>query len=298
VFPAGNSPGREHSLQPTAPTAWLRVLFSVSALRGELDANMGKLRVAIGEQLKMCPRIITLGVRSQMADYTAQERRLIRDADIIFHPTNRFVNHLTVLDKETFPSLNCYRLLGSRLKQVSLLRMLDISYPRTRVYYGDRQKQNILKDFTLPFIAKRAFGSVPRRSIFFIDSEEKLFWYNNQYNPAFIQEYVPAEQVFLVVILNYNRILGCWRMANGGHFERKSIQAMVGEEGALDSKLVELATRIAKGGHFSDLAVEIIFDGRHFWVSEIYFRYTETSELQIGKERVEVIMEMIKRGEL
>lgn len=259
---------------------------------------MGRLRVAIGEQLKMCPRVITLGVRSQMADYTVQERRLLRDADIVFHPTNRFVDHLAVLDKETFPSLDCYRLLGNRQKQVSLLRMLDIGYPRTRVYYGHKQKQNILQDFTFPLIAKKVHNSVRGRSIFFIDNEEKLKWYTNQYNPAFIQEYVPAKQVFLVVILNYNRILGCWRKANNGNLERKAIPPIHGEKDELRSKVVASAIKIATGGHLSDLAVEIVFDGAEFWVSEIYFQYEERSELHIRNERIEVIMEMIEQGVL
>jgi ribosomal protein S6--L-glutamate ligase len=233
-----------------------------------------------------------------MGDYTVQERRLLRDADIVFHPTHRFVDHLAVLDKETFPSLDCYRLLGDRRKQVSLLRMLDIGYPRTRVYYGHKQKQNILQDFAFPLIAKKVRNSVPGRSTFFLDNEEKLRWYTNQYNPAFIQAYVPAKQVFLVVILNYNRILGCWRKANNGNLGRKAVRSIHGEKDALGSKAVESAIKIATGGHLSDLAVEIIFDGDEFWVSEIYFHYEERSELHVSNERVEVIMEMIQQGEL
>jgi ribosomal protein S6--L-glutamate ligase len=259
---------------------------------------MGRLRVAIGEQLTMCPQVITLGVRSQVADYTVQERRLLREADIVFHPTNRFVDHLAVLDKETFPSLDCYRLLGDRRKQISLLRMLDIGYPRTRVYYGHKQKKNILRDFTFPLIAKRVRGSVPGRSIFFIDDEETLKWYTKHYNPAFIQEYVPAEQVFLVVILNYNRILGCWRKVNGGTPERAAIRSIRGKKDVLESKVLESAIKIATGGHLSDVAVEIIFDGAEFWVSEIYFQYEERSELHLSKERIEVVLEMIEQGEL
>ena len=70
---------------------------------------MGRLRVAIGEQLKECPQVITLGVRSQLADYDRGERELLRTADMIFYPTDRFVDLFATLGKETFPSISCYR---------------------------------------------------------------------------------------------------------------------------------------------------------------------------------------------
>ena len=63
---------------------------------------MSRIRVAIGEQLKTCPQVITLGLRPQMADYTEQERRLLRTADMIFYPTDRYVDFFATLGKQTF----------------------------------------------------------------------------------------------------------------------------------------------------------------------------------------------------
>ena len=106
--------------------------------RGE---QLNRLRVAIGEQLKRCPHVITLGVRAQMADYTRGERELLLAAETVFYPTARFVDLFATLGKQTFPSSNCYRLAGNMLKQTALLRLLNVPHPRTRVYYGQKQKR-------------------------------------------------------------------------------------------------------------------------------------------------------------
>ncbi len=263
-----------------------------------MEEEMNRLRVAIGEQLKACPQVRTLGVRSQMADYTEPERGLLRDADIIFYPTGRFVDLFATLGKETFPSVNCYRLRGDRLKQVALLRMLDAPYPRTRVYYGHKQKQDILKDFAFPLIAKKPFGSAAGRDVFFVDNREKLEWYKQNFNPAYIQEHVPAEQELRVVVVNYSNVLAYRGKTTGGNLQEKRVEGVKLEKNNLPSEAVGLAKKIALNGDLSDVAVEMIFDGSQFWVIELDFQCEETGGLQIGKERLKMIMEMIERGEL
>ena len=259
---------------------------------------MKRLRVAIGEQLKGCPQVITLGVRPQLSDYTTEERGLIRGADRIFYPTLRFVDIFATLGKETFPSVNCYRLLGDKLKQTALFCLLDITHPRTRVYYGPKQKRNILKDFVFPLVAKKPFRSSKDRHVFLIRDQEELDWYNEQCNPAYIQEYVPGEGELKIVVLNYNTLLGYWRASIGGDLKGCLTRGEALQIAQLPAEAVSVAKYIASAADLSDVAVDMILDGNQIWVIELDFRYGNSVWRQAGQDRIELIMEMISNREL
>ena len=259
---------------------------------------MSRIRVAIGEQLKTCPQIITLGLRPQMADYTEQERRLLRTADMIFYPTDRYVDFFATLGKETFPSVNCYRLRGNRLKHTALLRLLNVMHPRTRVYYGHKQKREILKEFTFPLVAKKARGAADGKQVFLINNRKKLGWYNKHFNPALIQEYVAPEKELRVIVLNCHTPFGYRRNVIGSDSKDSSSQQETWKTDDVDPEGVELAKLIARDANLSDVAVDMVFDGSRYWVLELYFLWDETDSHQAGPERVKLVSEMIDRGEL
>jgi ribosomal protein S6--L-glutamate ligase len=242
--------------------------------------------------------VITLGVRGQLADYTASERELLRVADIIFFPTDRFFDLFATLGKETFPSANCYRLQGHRLKQTALLRLLDVPHPRTRVYYGHRQKKEILKDFAFPFVAKKPFGSSESGQVFLIPDPEKLDWYNQHFNPAYIQEYLEAEQELRVVVLNYHTLVCYWRKVASDVGKSDSPQTGVWRMDRVPSGVDTLARQIARAAGLSDVEVKIICGDNRYWVLELGFQYGEESWPQAAKDRFNRIMEMIERGKL
>ena len=256
---------------------------------------MDRLRVAIGEQLKECPRVITLGVRTQMADYNRAERELLLAAEMIFYPTSRFVDLFATLGKETFPSANCYRLSGDRLKQTALLRLLDVPYPRTRVYYGPKQKREILKDFVFPFVAKKPFGFSNSGETFLIGDQEKLNWYNQHFNPSYIQEYIDADHELRVLVLNYHTLFAYrWKQVSAVCKAGPS-QSELCRLDRIPLDAVELAKQIAFDAGLSDVAVDMIYDGSCYWVQQLSF---QSSRSQVGGDRFKLIVEMIERGEL
>ncbi len=259
---------------------------------------MSRLRVAIDVQLKKCPHVITLGVRRQMADYTRYERELIRAAEMVFYPTARFVDLFATVGKKTFPSTNCYRLHGDRLKQTSLLRLLNVPHPRTRVYYGHNQKKEILNDFVLPFVAKRPFGSSESGQVFFISDQTKLDWYNQHFNPAYIQEYLDKDQELRVAVLNYHTLFGFWRKASSGVPKTASPHSGVWLMDEVPPEAAIWARQVAWDAGLSDVVLEMIYDGSRYWVLELSFEYGEECWLQSGKDRFKMIMQMIESGEL
>ena len=259
---------------------------------------MGRLRVAIGEQLKECPQVITLGVRSQLADYDSGERELLRTADIIFYPTDRFVDLFATLGKETYPSVSCYRLRGNRLKQTALLRLMKAMHPRTRVYYGHRQKQEILDHFSFPFVAKKPRNASDGSDVFFIDDRERLEQYNQSFNPAYIQEYVAGEHELRVVVINYNTVFGYQRRFTGGGFMDTSAPGRTWRLDKVDIKAIELAKKIAHDARLSEVAVDMVFDGSVYWVLELNFHHEESNLHPDEPDRIRLITAMIERGEL
>jgi ribosomal protein S6--L-glutamate ligase len=259
---------------------------------------MSRLRVAIGEHLQNCSQVITLGVRSQIVDYTQKERELLRAADIIFFPTARFADLFATLGKVTFPSVNCYRLRGERLKQVALLRMLEVPYPRTRVYYGQKQKQKILDDFALPFIAKNPLSSAVGKDVFLIEGRDKLQWYNKKFNPAYIQEQVIPQMELLVVVVNYQKVFGSYRWVAGEDSRGHSHHGTLWQTKDMPSEAITLGKNIACQGGLSEVTVAMIFDGSQFQVVELTFQCDQGEALYTGHERLKTILEMIEGGEL
>jgi len=259
---------------------------------------VSRLRVAIGEQLRDCSHVVTLGIRSQIVDYTEKELELLRSADIIFYPTARFVDLFATLGKLTFPTVSCYHLRGERLKQIALLRMLNVPYPRTGVYYGSKQKQKILEDFAFPLIAKKPLGSAAGRDVFLVRDGDKLERYNRKFNPAYIQEYVLPEMELRVVVTNYEKVFGSYRRAAGGDSRGNAHRAGEWQTNDMPGEAIALGKNIARQGRLSDVMVEMIFKGSQYQVLELNFQYHESGPLHPGQERFKTISEMIERGEL
>lgn len=241
---------------------------------------------------------MTLGLRSQMADYTEQERHLLRAADMIFFPTDRYVDFFATLGKETFPSVNCYRLRGNRLKHTALLRLLNVMHPRTRAYYGHKQKREILKEFVFPFVAKKARGAANSRQVYLINNRKQLDWYRQHFNPALIQEYVAPKEELRVIVLNYQTTFGYRRNLISGESLHSSSRQGRWKADDVAPEGVRLAKIIARNANLSDVAVDMVFDGSRYWIVELNFLWNEMDSHQTGPNRVKLVSEMIDRGEL
>ncbi len=120
--------------------------------------------IALEGRLRECKNVITLGVRSNFSDYTSKEADLIRNAGKIYYPSPFYADLFDAMGKKTFPSYHTYKCVQDKIKQTALFELLKISHPRTRIYYGKRQKMTITDHFKVPFIGKipRGFRHGPR----------------------------------------------------------------------------------------------------------------------------------------
>ncbi|MHC1745147.1 MAG: hypothetical protein AB9873_19250 [Syntrophobacteraceae bacterium] len=143
-------------------------------------------RIALAPFLGSCPPVLTLGIRPSMGDYTETERALIRQAARIFFPSARFFTVFQAIDKPTFPSAASYLYRRSRLHQQILFKVLAMPHPKTRIYFGTRQKERIRDEFRLP-VEVMAPDLLPGRA-HYADDWRRALEYAAWYNPVIVRE--------------------------------------------------------------------------------------------------------------
>lgn len=174
--------------------------------------NTHPVYVALGPGLRSCPEVLTLGVRDSIGAYSSRERDLMREASVVFFPTGRFIDVFEASGKRTFPSPSTYRFLGSRLHQELLLRYLELPHPRTRFYFGDRQKLRVPNDFDYPFFAMGSgSASAPPRTV---AGEHDLGPACRAFNPLIVQE-APAWDERLRLVCIGSACAGAFRLSGG-----------------------------------------------------------------------------------
>lgn len=175
-------------------------------------------KIAIGRQLRHCPSVRCLGVKTNLSDYSPAELALIRNAAKIYFPTKLLAEALDALGKPIFPSIQTHRYAGDKILQTHLFQLLGLPMPRTKVYYGPRQQCCILKDFSLPLIAKVPRNSSRGLGVWLIRTKEQLHRYLDLGHPAYIQEYLSICRDLRVVVLGQKIIHAYWREAPSGEF--------------------------------------------------------------------------------
>jgi ribosomal protein S6--L-glutamate ligase len=176
--------------------------------------------------------------------------------------------------------------------------LLNVPHPRTRVYFGHKQKREILKQFGFPLVAKKGREAADGKQVFLINNRKQLDWYNQHFNPALIQEYVAPEKELRVIVLNCQAPFGYRRNVIRGDSMDSSSRQGTWKAADVDPEGIELAKRIARDANLSDVAVDMVFDGRCYWVLELNFLWDETDSHQTWPDRTKLIIEMIEKGEL
>lgn len=169
--------------------------------------------VAVAPFLRSCRKLVTLGVRASIGDYTPRQRGMLLSASQIFFPTPRFVRVLQAAGKKTFPSAFAYSVQKSRLMQEVLFQFLKFPHPLTRIYYGG-QKSSIVQDFPFPF---RAMGPKTAGGARLVSNAGDLQVLCEIHNPLIIQEVLDYAECFRLVFVNYKCAGIIKRVSNGAH---------------------------------------------------------------------------------
>lgn len=254
--------------------------------------------IALEGRLRGCRNVLTLGVRTNFGDYTREECDLIREAETIYYPTSFYADLFDSAGKHTFPSYHSYKCVQDKIKQTALFEILNLPHPRTRIYYGTRQKQAICDDFAFPFIAKVPRGSALGRGVFLIRNPDELEAYSVRNRIAYIQEYLPIDRDMRIVVIGNRVAHAYWRIAPERDF-RSNIA--VGGRVSLDpvpDTARDLALHTARSCGWDDVGIDICRCNGSLYVLEANMKYGREGFRKAGIDYIHLMEMMIERHEI
>ena len=263
-----------------------------------MPMNTTPKAIALEGRLRGCKNVITLGVRPNFSDYDTRERTLIRNAKKIYYPSAFYADLFDAMGKPTFPGYHNYKCVQDKIKQTAMFELLEIPHPRTRVYYGKRQKKRITDEFQFPFVAKIPRGSAMGRGVYLIRQNEDLQQYLKMTNPAYIQEFIPSDRDIRVVIIGQKIVHAYWRIAPENDFR---CNLAVGGRVCLDSipaDALDLAVRTAGACRWEDVGIDICRYGGDLYVLEANMKYGKEGFRQAGINYNELMETMIQNEEI
>jgi ribosomal protein S6--L-glutamate ligase len=254
--------------------------------------------IALEARLRNCKNVVTLGVRANFSDYSPQEAELIRKADKIYYPTPFYADLFDTMGKATFPSYHTYKCVQDKIKQSALFELLKICHPRTRVFYGKRQKSLILQYFEFPFIAKIARGSAMGRGVYFIRHEKELSNYFDLTSPAYIQEYLPIDRDIRVVVIGNRIVHAYWRVAPQNEYRSNVAVGGTIDLDGVPEKACNLALRVARECRWDDVGIDICEHNGQFYVLEANMKYGREGFRKAGLDYDRLMESMIENEEI
>lgn len=254
--------------------------------------------VALEGRLRRCRNVVTIGVRTNFEDYSPAERELIRAADTVYYPTTFYADLFNVAGKNTFPSYHTYKCVQDKIKQTALFALLGVPHPRTRVFYGKRQKHGILDFFQFPFIAKIARGSAMGRGVYLVRDEAELEAYCARTAAAYIQEYLPIDRDMRIVVIGPGVAHAYWRIAPEGEFRSNlAVGGRVSLE-AVPEDALKLALHTARSCGWNDVGIDICRHDGSFYVLEANMKYGLEGFREAGIDYAHLMETMIDRHEI
>ena len=67
------------------------------------------MHIALESRLSKCDRVLTLGVKPNLEDYSAEALNLIRNANVVYYPSAFHAELFSAMGKPIFPSVHNYR---------------------------------------------------------------------------------------------------------------------------------------------------------------------------------------------
>ncbi|OGR36938.1 MAG: alpha-L-glutamate ligase, partial [Desulfobacula sp. RIFOXYB2_FULL_45_6] len=216
----------------------------------------------------------------------------------IYYPTAFYADLFNAMGKSTFPSFHTYKFAMDKIKQTAIFHMLDIPHPKTRVFYGEKQKKTIPDFFNFPFIAKRARGSAKGKGVYLIKNREALSVYLKDHSPAYIQEYLPGDRDMRIIIIGKKIRLAFWRIAGSDNFKTNLSQGGAVCFDPLPQEALDLAGMTALKCGWDDVGIDIMIHKGRPYVLEGNMKYGTKGFHTAGIDYKDMLAALIVNGEL
>jgi ribosomal protein S6--L-glutamate ligase len=254
--------------------------------------------IALGSRLKDCKNVLTLGAYPNFSDYSSEQKRMIQTAGKIYYPTQLYAELFDSMNKPTFPSVHNYACAQDKIKQSVLFNLLDIPHPRTRVFYGKRQKSQITAYFSFPFIAKIPRGSAMGNGVFLIQNLSALNDYLDLGTPAYIQEYLPVHRDMRIVVIG-NKVAHAYRrIAASGEFRSNIARGARVSFENLPAAGLELALQTARLCQWDDVGMDLCECQEKLYVLEGNMKYGREGFKAAGIDYIAMMERMIENNEI
>jgi ribosomal protein S6--L-glutamate ligase len=254
--------------------------------------------VALGSRLIKCRNVITLGVKTDFFAYSPEERDLIIKAEKIYYPSDFYADLFDSIGKNTFPSYHTYKYAQDKIKQTALFALLNIPRPRTKIFYGKRQKEKITDHFDFPFIAKNPRGSARGMGVFLIRNKDDLINYCEKKMPAYIQKYLETDRSIRIVIIGKKIVHSYWRVASNNDFRSNVAMGAEISLSPVPGQALELARHTATRCGWDDVGIDILMHEDNFYVLEANMRYGREGFKKAGMDYSKLMEEMIRKKEI
>jgi len=252
--------------------------------------------IALEHRLRRCRNVRTLGVRTNFVDYSDDEIRAIRQAPKIYYPSVFYADLFDAMGKPLFPSYHTYKCVQDKIKQTALFYLLDIPHPFTRVFYGKRRLEKIIRVFTFPMIAKIPRGSALGRGVFLVQNEEELAAYLRLSPVAYIQQYLALDRDIRVVVIGDRVVHAYWRLAAPGEYRSNVAAGGTISLEKVPEKALTLALHTARACGWDDVGIDICVHQGRFLVLEANMKYGKEGFRQAGIDYFKMMEEMIDDG--
>ncbi|MDI6796245.1 MAG: RimK family alpha-L-glutamate ligase [Desulfatibacillaceae bacterium] len=263
-----------------------------------MQAKMPGPFIALGSRLCRCANVITLGVKPNFFDYSSKEQELIRTAKRIYYPSSFYSAIFAAAGKPSFPSPSNYRFALDKISQTALFLSLGIAHPRTRIYYGPRNHRQILKDFSLPLVAKIPRGSARGEGVFFIQTNRELADYCNKVHAAYIQEYIPADRDLRVLVIGSKAVISYWKIAKKGAFAANLSQGASISFDNIPQRAVNLAVDAANACGFDDTGLDVRMANNGPVILEANMKYGTLGLKAAGIDYFKLMEDLLENGKI
>jgi len=263
-----------------------------------MTLRTSKKVIALEARLKDCNNVITLGVRPNFSDYSPSAAEMIRKAEKIYYPTTFYAELFDAMGKKTFPSYHTYKCVQDKIKQTALFDLLEIPHPKTKVFYGKRQKGMIVNHFQFPFVAKIARGSAMGRGVYLVKNPDDLHRYCSLPTPAYIQEYIPCNRDVRVVVIGDQIAHAYWRIAPAGEFRSNLAVGATVSLDPIPQSVLDLALYTARKCQWDDVGIDIIENEGRIYVLEANMKYGKAGFRQAGIDYLKFMEKMIEDGKI
>ncbi len=254
--------------------------------------------IALEARLKGCQNVMTLGVRPNFSDYNIKEAELIRNAKKIYYPTTFYADLFDAMGKKTFPSYHTYKCVQDKIKQTALFNLLKVPHPKTRVFYGKRQKKTITDHFRFPLIGKIPRGSAMGRGVYLIKGKNDLKNYLSIKGAAYIQEYLPIDRDIRVIVIGKKIVHSYWRIASEGEFRSNVALGGTISFDHIPAQALDLALYTAKKCKWDDVGIDICMNKNSFFILEANMKYGKEGFRKAGIDYKKLMESMIINEEI